>query len=81
MACSCPALVTHGVDGFELIQADNYGRKVSYDSISDIGQAMIDLLTDPMLRQRMGQRARDHIVESSSWRQRALETSQVLDSV
>jgi len=72
MAAGLPAVVTDIPANRQLIDPEVHGLMVRFDDPADIAQALLRLLHDAASRQRMGQAARQRVVESYS-------TAQVAD--
>ncbi len=68
--CGLPAIVTEGTGLVEAVRTGETALVVPQEDPQAVAQAVIRLLTDPLLRQRMGQAARQVAQEEATWQKR-----------
>ena len=76
--CGLPAVVTEGTGLVEAVRPGETAMVVPQEDPQAIAQAVIQLLSDDDLRQRMGQSARSWALESSTWEIRLKELEKAL---
>jgi glycosyltransferase involved in cell wall biosynthesis len=66
MACACPTIFTRRTSGPELIEHERTGLLIDPDRPDEIANAIIRLLTDDALAQRLGEAGRKRVEENFS---------------
>jgi glycosyltransferase involved in cell wall biosynthesis len=81
MACGLPVVATSGGALPEVVEDGVTGILVPPANARVLAEAMDNLMRDAQLRRRMGQAARERILEKFSWRKAALQTEAVYQQV
>jgi len=66
MACEKPVIATR-TNGFEILEDRDAGLLVEPENPEELANAIIKLLRDKELRERMGKNGRKYVVENCSW--------------
>jgi glycosyltransferase involved in cell wall biosynthesis len=80
-AYSLPSIGTHGQAMEEIIKDGETGLLVPKDNIEELANALMSLLSDPGLRLRMGQRARQSAESFYTWDNVVERMSPIIDTV
>lgn len=67
MACGKPVIASR-VDGFEVLEQINSGLLVNPEDPKEFSTAILQLLSDPYLREKMGFNGRNYVQKSQSWK-------------
>lgn len=67
MACGRPVIATR-TSGFEILEEHNAGLLINPENAREFADAIIKLLRDPELRERMGENGRRYVMENHSWK-------------
>jgi glycosyltransferase involved in cell wall biosynthesis len=81
MACGAPVLATTGGAFPEIIDHDENGWLVPPGDATALADAIRLLMDDWALRERLGARGRQHILENFNWRKAAEQTLAVYEEV
>lgn len=76
MACS-KAVVATSASGLDFLEENNAGILANPENSEEFAQAIIKLLRDPGLRQRMGENGMKYVVENRSWKSVAKRVEEV----
>jgi phosphatidylinositol alpha-1,6-mannosyltransferase len=79
--CGVPAVVASGSGLIEAVIGEETALIVSPDDPDATGRAIVRLLKDDELRQRMGSKARQHALESATWERRVRGYDRILRTV
>jgi len=66
MACECPVLISDRVNICDAVRDASAGRVVGLD-ITELGNAMVDLLTERASTQKMAATGREFVRQHYSW--------------
>jgi glycosyltransferase involved in cell wall biosynthesis len=67
MACEKPVIVTDTGGLLEVVDNGKFGQVVRKGDSAGLAQAIRDLAADPDYRQKLGKRARQHVLECYDW--------------
>ena len=79
MACKKPVIATN-TKGFEILKQSNAGILVNPEDLQELSNAMIKLLQNKQLREKMGDNGRKLVVSEYSWESTAKKTIRVKTS-
>lgn len=78
MACGKPVVASR-INGLEMLAEENAGILVTPEAPLELAQAIVRLLRDKDLRQQMGGRGQEYVVENQSWESVARRVAEVLE--
>ena len=64
MAMECPIVISSGGSAEEIIGKEEFGLKVHPDDAFDLQRQLRHLLDNPLERVKMGQKAREHVIQN-----------------
>lgn len=81
MACECPVVVS-GADGFrEVVEDGETGIIVHGDLVQEAASALGRLYSDPSLREYMGKKGRERVLQYYHWKDNVAAMISIYDSV
>jgi phosphatidylinositol alpha-1,6-mannosyltransferase len=78
--CGKPAVVSDNSGLVEAVFPGRTGIVVPENDPEATALALLSLLNDPLLRNRLGQRAREHALKNQTWAMRVVEYERVLEA-
>ena len=79
MACGKPVVASR-ISGFEILEENNAGILAEPENPEKLAKAIITLLKDEKMREKMGKNGREYVVKNHSWASVAKRVAEVCES-